>query len=391
MPQSSLIFKGSSITRHPGRGFGSGRHLKYTESIMRKLISALTTAALSITSFSLAGTSQAAEEYRLSLNLPIPPIHTRWKEAIKPWCDELTRRSGGRIIIEPYFAEAISKQSESMDSVRDGLADMTESLFTVAVGQFPFFERVWSVPDPSRAIEKPSVILHEMQKSFPQVMDECRGVKLLFTHAQIMGTVIGTKTPVKTLDDLKGKKIASIGGSIAVERLKALGASVVSIPMSDFYMSLQQGIIDGCMVDFNMMVSRRLGDVLKHVTLLSIAGGDFYCCMNQDTYDAMPDDLKKIIDELSGEYADKLFTGYWEGDQYSCLETWKKEMGGTIHMLSDEDYARARERMGASETQWVEELNANGLPGEEMLKRFRELEARYDPAWKDAVVAKYMN
>ena len=179
---------------------------------MRKLITALTAAVLCSSFLSLPSAASAAEEYRLSLNLPVPPIHTRWKDAVKPWCDELTRRSGGRVVVEPYFAEAISKQSESMDSVRDGLADMTESLFTVAVGQFPFFERVWSVPDPSRAIERPSIILHEMQKSFPQVMEECKGVKLLFTHAQIMGTVIGTKTPVKSLDDLKGMKIASIGG-----------------------------------------------------------------------------------------------------------------------------------------------------------------------------------
>lgn len=356
---------------------------------MRKLIANLAAAALCLTV--LPGTSLADPEYVLSLNLPIPPIHTRWKDAIKPWCDELTRRSDGRIVVEPYFAEAISKQSESMDAVRDGLADMTESLFTVAVGQFPFFERVWSVPNPARAIENPTVILHEMQKSFPQVMEECHGVKLLFTHGQSMGTVLGTKTPVKSLEELKGMKIAVIGGAIAVERLKALGASVVSIPMADFYMSLQQGIIDGCMVDFNMMVTRRLGDLLKHVTLLSIAGGDFYCCMNQDIYDSMPDDLKKIIDDLSGEYADRLFSEFWASDQYSCLETWKKEMGGIIHMLPDEDYTKARELMVSADEQWVHELNENGLPGEEMLKRFRELEAQYDPEWKNAVVAKYLN
>lgn len=356
---------------------------------MRKLMTVLSLAILWLSWPS--GASRAAEEYRLSLNLPIPPIHTRWKEAIKPWCDELTARSGGRIVVEPYFAEAISKQSESMDSVRNGLADLTESLFTVAVGQFPFFERVWSVPDVGRAMEKPGLILHEMQKSFPQVMDECKGVKMLFTHAQTLGTVIGTKRPVRTLDELKGLKIAVIGGSIAVERLKALGVSVVSMPMSDFYMSLQQGIIDGCMVDFNMMVSRRLGDILKHVTLLSIAGGDFYCCMNQDTYDAMPGDLKKIVDDMSGEYADQLFSDYWDRDQYTCLEIWKKDMGGQMYLLSDADYARARELMVGPERQWVNELNERGLPGEAMLQRFRELEAQYDPEWKDAVVTRYLH
>ena len=32
--------------------------------------------------------SRAAEEYVLSLNLPIPPIHNRWHFALKQWTEE---------------------------------------------------------------------------------------------------------------------------------------------------------------------------------------------------------------------------------------------------------------------------------------------------------------
>ena len=49
---------------------------------MRKLIVTLAVAALCLSA--LPGTSLADAEYVLSLNLPIPPIHTRWKGAIKP-------------------------------------------------------------------------------------------------------------------------------------------------------------------------------------------------------------------------------------------------------------------------------------------------------------------
>ena len=39
--------------------------------------------------------SRAAEEYVLSLNLPIPPIHNRWHFALKQWTEELNKRSSG--------------------------------------------------------------------------------------------------------------------------------------------------------------------------------------------------------------------------------------------------------------------------------------------------------
>ena len=44
--------------------------------------------------------SRAAEEYVLSLNLPIPPIHNRWHFALKQWTEELNKRSNGRIRVE---------------------------------------------------------------------------------------------------------------------------------------------------------------------------------------------------------------------------------------------------------------------------------------------------
>ena len=356
---------------------------------MRKLMTTLTAAALFLSVFPRF--SPAAEEYRLSLNLPIPPIHSRWHNAIKPWFDELTERSGGRIVVEPYFAEAISKQSESMDSVRNGLADFAESSFGMAIGQFPFYERVFDVVDLGRSMEQTNTILHEMERSFPQIRDEVKGVKMLFTHTLPVGMLIGTQKPVTKLSDLKGMKIAVVGGATTASRLKALGASIVNIPVIDIYMSLQQGIIDGSMVDFQLLTSRRFGDILKHVTLLPLNGGQFYCCMNQDVYDSMPEDLQKIIDDMSGEYAEKRFTEFWYQDQYSSMKKWKEEMGGRLHMLSDEDYARANEMVKPVEAEWIEQVSRNGLPGADMLKLFRELEQQHHPLCKNSEMAKYVD
>lgn len=353
---------------------------------MHKLTTVLTAVILSF--ITLSGTSFADAEYVLSLNLPIPPIHNRWKEAIKPWCDELTSRSGGRIVIEPYFAEAISNQAESLDSVRNGLADLTESAF--GYERFPFYDRVFAVCSPSLSLDKPNDILHGMEKSFPQIRKELSGVHMLFTHALPVGMLLATKDPVTKLEDIKGKKIAVIGGLAQANRLKALGASVVNIPVIDIYMALQQGIIDGSMADFQLLTSRRFGDLLKHVTLLPMNSSVFYSCINQDVYDSMPDDLKKIIDELSGEYAEKYFAEFWDRDQYSSLEAWQKEMGGTLHMFSDEDYAKAEELLRPLEEDWVNILNEAGYPGSDMLKAYKELEQKYASPWKNSRAASYL-
>ena len=330
-----------------------------------------------------------AAEYELTLNLPIPPIHSRWHNAIKPWFDELQDRSGGRITVEPFFAEAISKTSESMDSVRDGLADFTESAFTMAPGKFPFYERVFDVVDAGRSLEGDNAILHQMEKEFPQIAGETEGVKMILTHALPIGMLIGTKEPVTKLEDLKDKKIAVIGGATSAEALKALGASVVNIPTIDIYMALQQGIIDGSMVDFQLLTSRRFGDLIKNVTVLPINANVFYMAMNKDVYDSMPEDLKKIIDDMSGEYAQKKFEDFWMKDQMDSLEKWLNEMGGHLYVLSDEEYAKANELLAPNEQKWIELVGQNGLPAQDMLKRFRELEKIHNPVWKKSMLSKY--
>ena len=106
------------------------------EDVMKKA-GALLFSALFAISEVLSGSAQAAPEYTLSLNLPIPPIHTRWQGPLKAWVDEVEKRSGGRLKIEPYFAEALSPRSEAFESVKSGIADITECAYEANSGQFP--------------------------------------------------------------------------------------------------------------------------------------------------------------------------------------------------------------------------------------------------------------
>ena len=272
--------------------------------------------------------SRAAEEYVLSLNLPIPPIHNRWHFALKQWTEELNKRSSGRIRVEPYFAEALSKEADAFESVKDGISDMAEFSYDVAVGQFPF-----------------------------------------------VGMLIGSKEPITSLADFKGKKINVLGDYQVANKLRAFGASVVNIPMADVFMSMQQGVIDATSCDYDLLVSRRLGDVVKHVTLVNTTGLVFAVVMNKDVYDGMPDDLKQIVDSVSGEYGRTLFKAFWEKKQYESLNTWVSDMGGTLHVLSDADYAEADRLTEPVMREWIDIVTKTGLPG----KAIEAIERRMRP------------
>ena len=74
---------------------------------------------------------------------------------------------------------------------------------------------------------------------------EWDSVHVLFLSATGPKILYTTKTPVRTLEDMKGLKIRGTG-KIA-DTLKALGASPVPLEMVDVYEALRRGVIDGVM------------------------------------------------------------------------------------------------------------------------------------------------
>ncbi len=334
-----------------------------------------------------------AADYVLSLNLSIAPVHNRWNKAIKPWADEIAKRSGGRIAIEPYFAQALSKQAEVVESVRTGVADIGEATFTVGgLGRYPFHEQLLNLVKPSLCTVESAKLVNDLHSAFPkEAMKDVEGTKLLFVEGHTMGMLIGTRDkPIKSLDDLKGMKIGVSGGGIRVERAKALGATVVGVTIPDMYMSLEKGVIDGAVVDCEVLISRKLGDIIKHMTLVNLGGSVFYCVMNKDSYESLPKDLQKVVDDVSSEFAPKVFAEFWGEMPYNSLAKWQKEQNGKLYMLSAEDYAKADAIVEPTYAQWLEFTKNKGLPAEAIMEKFRELEKMYMKPWAESRAASYV-
>ncbi|WP_294484051.1 TRAP transporter substrate-binding protein DctP [uncultured Mailhella sp.] len=350
---------------------------------MRKvLLSALGMAAM-------LGTPQyaPAAEYDLSFNLPVTSTNSQWTEFLKPWVEELEKRSGGRIHIEPYFAGALSPMSECFNTVKEGLADFTETVLGNSHGQFPYHERTWEVADPALALTQGTSIMRTIQKEFPQVMDEFSGAKLLFTYDMNSEHVIGTKKPVTRLSDFKGLKIATWGGPITSERIKALDAVPVPMAPPDIYMALQSGIVDGVLTNSSMLISWRYADMIKHLTCINMLGASVFGAMSQDTYDNLPDDLKKVIDDMCGQFTDDLFDKYRQFE-LMYIKEWKEKYGGQLHLLTAEEYEEVRRRFEPADKAWVAALNEAGLPGQKIYDRIRELQRSTEVGWNDSPYVK---
>jgi TRAP-type mannitol/chloroaromatic compound transport system substrate-binding protein len=105
------------------------------------------------------------------------------------------------------------------------------------------------------------------------------------------------KKPIRTVDDLKGVKFRTVG--IAVDVFTEMGAAVNPLPGGEIVPAMDRGLLDGA--EFNNASSDRLlgfPDVSKHCMLQSFhqSSEQFEILFNGPKYNALPSDLKKIID-----------------------------------------------------------------------------------------------
>jgi TRAP-type mannitol/chloroaromatic compound transport system substrate-binding protein len=105
------------------------------------------------------------------------------------------------------------------------------------------------------------------------------------------------KKPIAKVEDLKGLKYRTVG--LAVDVFKEMGAAVNPLPGSEIVPALDRGLLDAA--EFNNASSDRLlgfPDVVKNCMLQSFhqSGEQFEILFNKGKYEALPAELKSIID-----------------------------------------------------------------------------------------------
>jgi TRAP-type C4-dicarboxylate transport system substrate-binding protein len=100
--------------------------------------------------------------------------------------------------------------------------------------------------------------------------------------------------------------------------------------------------------------------------------------MNQKKYDSLPPDLKKVIDDLSGNWGAEFNGKVWDQNELVGIEAIKKA-GGTIYTLPAEERQRWLAKLKPMEEEWLKSMEAKGLPGRQLLNDLREAIKKYDP------------
>jgi TRAP-type C4-dicarboxylate transport system substrate-binding protein len=324
-----------------------------------------------------AAPAARAADVSLRFHQMLPPQASIPKFAIKPWADKVEKESGGRIKIQHFDAMALGgKPPELYDQAKDGVADFTWVVLSYTPGRFPKTE-AFELPFISGKAEPASKAFQEYVEKY--AMDEFKDVKLIAVHVHGPG-LIHSKDPITKLEDLKGVKLR--GGSRVVNNMfEQLGATPVGMPVPAVGEALSKGVISATSIPWEVVPAVKVQQIVHNHTTFSGGKGlytlTFAVVMNKAKYDALPPDLKKVIDNNSGQVAAAMFGHAMdEGDKLGYELT--KKAGNNIITLDAAETARWQRAANGSRGYWFNLMSEKGLDGPKLAAEAEALIAKYN-------------
>ena len=306
----------------------------------------------------LVGAGPAGAQVVLTTSSWVPPTHLLTL-AQKEWCDLVEKNSTGNIKCNA-LPRAVAASQGTFDAVKNGLADVSFTVHGYTPGRFvlPLMAEFPFLGDTSEPL---SVAFNRVAMKYPQFQQEHQGVKVLafFTHGP--GIVFNTKRPVAKVEDLQGLKWR-VGGGMVNEIAKTLGMNVTLKPANEAYELLSGGVMDGTLFPAESIESFKLEKIIRHGT--QFPGGlyntSFVFMMNQAKYDALPPDLKKVVDAASGETAARILGRSW--DKFDRRALAQMQANNVQMVKADAKFvADVKARTSALEAKWVKDAEAKGL------------------------------
>lgn len=307
---------------------------------------------------------------KLTYSIFFPPAHGQ-AEAGMAWAKEIEKRSDGRVRIDVFAGGTLTPAPEVYDGVVNGISDIGMSCFAYTRGRFPIMEAL-DLPMGYPSGKVATLVANGYYQAMkPQSLDE---VKVLYLHAHGPG-LLHSKKPVRRMEDLKGMKIRSTGFSAKVA--EALGAAPVAMPQGDTYEALQKGVVDGTFTPIETLKGWKQAEVVKYTTDCPDIGYTtaMFVVMNLKKWNALPDDIKKIFDDVSEEWIAK------HGEAWDLLDQEGRDyalsLNNEIISLPAEENQRWVEAVAPVIDSYRKSTNEKALPGDRAIAEIRRLLTEY--------------
>jgi TRAP-type C4-dicarboxylate transport system substrate-binding protein len=288
----------------------------------------------------------------------------------KWWASEVEKRTGGKIKVQIFWMESLVKWKDALPGIQSGMADLAWVSSTYFPSQLPRYLMLDNLFNFGDDYVASILALIDTVENEPNLKAELAKENMVLVCPHISGHApSGTKKPINSVKDLKGKSLRTYGG-VRTQFYTNLGANPIFMSFSDMYEAMERGTIDA-LGDMAVVLSNafKLYEVVKYVYANnppgvhgnggSIASG-FY--MNRKKFDSFPTETQKMFVDLRKEYAVRYAQTLMD-DEGVITNEWKTKHGVTFKDASPEDQKFILEAGNTANEQMFKKQESEGYKG----------------------------
>ncbi|SDE13673.1 TRAP-type C4-dicarboxylate transport system, substrate-binding protein [Salipiger thiooxidans] len=284
------------------------------------------------------------------------------------WAELVKELSGGDLVPEVYTGTVLLAPRASLQGVQDNVVQVAHHAAIYTPSDLPVANAVqelgFNFSDPLPTI----FAVTEFSMTNPTQLQEWKDKSVVYLGAYTTPPyILMCSSPVRTLEELKGKRIRTAGSSVSVW-VEEAGGIPVNVPSSEMYTGLERGTLDCATNAASDLVDRSLMEVAEHTTLLST--GMYWSGpqwgFNPSFWAGLTPEQRGVLMEASARSMARMIIAYTANAEAGLKAS--QEAGGNVYEPGDDllasvtafrqkaidsVYATAQEQYGLSNGQEV--------------------------------------
>lgn len=245
------------------------------------------------------------------------------------------QKTEGRVDIRVFPGSQLGNLAETVNGVRIGSIAMAHHDFAsldrivedVSVFNAPFIYR-----DARHAMkatdERTSPVLADINKQ----LVEKGGVRIVGNFYR-GARQLSAKFPVRSPDDLKGRKIRGVPIKLWNTMIGGMGAIPTPVEITELLTALRTGVVDGQENPLNNIIAQRFYEVQSHVMMTSHMESVLALFINEAVWRRLPDRDRALFQEATAEMGQRSLQ--WSDESLKKEQDFLREKGVTIIEAKD--------------------------------------------------------
>ncbi|HUH84936.1 MAG TPA: TRAP transporter substrate-binding protein [Stellaceae bacterium] len=325
----------------------------------------------------LASAPASAADYVLrfaSLFSPNAPVQ---QDVLVPWAQQIEKDSTGRIHIDLEPLGTFGKPVDYARMVEKGDVEIAYTVQGYTPGVFP----------ETTVMELPMLYPDSVTgtKALWRLYDEGLLAKD-YANVKVLGLFVLPPYGIFTVDrnvtslrDLRGLRVRTPSATVGLA-LQRLGTIPIGLPVDVLGENISNGLVDAVAFGWDTPRStagfgdkKTLEQQVKYMVDANFAAPALMMAMNKAKYEAMPEDLRKIIDAHSGHDFSMNFAKYRDEHEAAAKKRLAQDPTHVVIELSPEQREEMRKLVAPVVNDWAAGLKKQGIDADKLLARAREL------------------